>query len=203
MIRSEPTLANLLADTRAARELLSSQRYRAARRLLIAVRARGEALGIRSVSLLCNLGEAAAELGESEAAFDLVSEAAILDPLDPEVQTAFNRVCGGLRAMLAGKVLGAAGDEATARIYAKLSRAGETDVPCHLAMARHIHATGHTTEALKLVDSVCLLSPTSLGAWRLKRELARATGDTALLATCEESLASLAEPLPLKGPTLS
>lgn len=203
MIRSEPTFAKLLADMRAAVDLLSRQQYAEAKKCLIDVRGRADALGIRSVSLLCNLAEANAELGEIEAAFRFVSEAAALDPLDPAVQTAFNKVCNGLRALLTERETNAAA-EATARIYATLSKAGETDVPCHLAMARHLHVTGHTPEALKLLKAVSLVAPASLDTWKLMAEFARALGDTILAAACEEKLASrVAQPPPFGIPTLS
>lgn len=96
-----------------------------------------------------------------------------------------------LRALLADPAR-PPGEPSTPRLYALLLRTGEADVPCHLAMARHLADSGKHEEALRLLDAVTLLAPASRDAWLARAAFERARGDEAAAASCEVQAAALA-----------
>lgn len=111
--------------------------------------------------------------GDLLMAFDLIQKAFDADPLNPSTQRSFDLIAGRLREAL---LRSPAADAAVARMYGLLQQAGESDVPCHLAMARHLASTGRLEEAARLAEAVTLTSPASRDAWLLRAELAAQRG---------------------------
>lgn len=143
---------------------------------LLALRARATALGIRSAHLDARLAQALLGLEALEEAFAAISRAIVLDPVHPSMGSLFMKIVNALRDRL-DRASHDAADDAPPRLYDALSRAGETDARCHVALARHHLARGRTADARALLDAVTLLEPARADAWALLAEAARADGD--------------------------
>lgn len=196
----KPELVRIMSVVQESRALMDRGEAGEARRRLAEARKSAEAIGIRSSCILCNLAVAADQLDEPEQAFILVSEAALLDPMDPQIETLFVRLAATARGVLADPTR-KPDDASTPRLYELLSRAGETDVACHLALARFFLATEKPGDATKIVDALTLLAPASVDAWRFKAVVARARNDEALAQSCEKTAALKAqEPVPFGIP---
>ncbi len=178
-------------ETQRAGRLLDDREWAAAREAFTALRARVAKFGLDSAYLAWGLAVALDNLGETEMAFEAVSEAVSKDPMNPACHHSFDLIANRLRAALADPNR-APDDPSTPRLYALLQHAGEADVPSHLAMARHLAAVGQPDAALRLLDAVTLLSPVSRDAWLQKATLARGLGDEALAASCEAQAAGIA-----------
>ena len=178
-------------DTQRAGRLLDDREWAEAREAFTSLRARVAKLGLDSAYLAWGLAVALDNLGETEMAFETVSEAVQKDPMNPACHHSFDVIAGRLRAGLADPGR-APDDPSTPRLYALLQHAGEADVPSHLAMARHLAHVGQHVAAMRLLDAVTLLSPVSRDAWLQKASLARALRDEALAASCETQAAAVA-----------
>jgi tetratricopeptide (TPR) repeat protein len=178
-------------ESQRAAQLLDERKWDEARDAFTALRARAAKLGVDSSYLAWGLAVALDNLGDYEMAFETVSEAVLKDPMNPGCQHSFDLIANRLRAALADPSR-ALDDPSTPRIYALLQRAGEADVPSHLAMARHLAHAGKHAEATRLLDAVVLLAPVSRDAWLEKAALARAAGDEALAASCDGQAMTIA-----------
>jgi tetratricopeptide (TPR) repeat protein len=178
-------------ETQRAGRLLDERDWAGAREAFAALRARVAKLGLQSSYVAWGLAVALDNLGETEMAFEAVSEAVQKDPMNPACHHSFDVIAGRLRATLADPDR-ALDDPSTPRLYALLQHAGEADVPSHLAMARHLAHAGQHEAALRLLDAVTLLSPASRDAWLQKAALARGLGGDALAASCEAEAAAIA-----------
>jgi tetratricopeptide (TPR) repeat protein len=195
-------MRQLTHDAERAQELLDQNQHREARDLFGEVRARAKRLGLASAHLDWGFAVASDYLGETEMAFEGIREAVTKDPFNPMVQRSFDIIAGRLRAALADAAR-APEDASTPRLYRLLLAAGEADVSCHVAMARHLAHAGDAREAMRLLDAVTLLAPASRDAWLQKAALARAAGDAALAAECDAQAAALATadvPFGIPGP---
>jgi tetratricopeptide (TPR) repeat protein len=174
-----------------AQGLLDQSQYREARELFTEVRARAGKLGLASAYLDWGIAVASDFMGEFEMAFDSIRESVAKDPFNPAAQHSFDIIAGHIRAALTepGR---AADDPSTPRLYRLLLAAGEADVSCHVAMARHLARAGQPAEAMRVLDAVTLLAPVSRDAWLQKAALARALGDEPLAGECEGQAAALA-----------
>jgi tetratricopeptide (TPR) repeat protein len=153
-----------------------------------AVVEKAKGLGVSSAFALWQVAVAADNGGKLEMAFDYITRALQLDPLDNTYRGSFEIIAKRLRAALASPER-AADDPSTPRLYELLVRAGEADVGAHSAMTRFWLAKGETAKAAQIADAVTLLNPTDREAWLCRAEVARAAGD---LATAEECLAEAA-----------
>ncbi|MCM2332953.1 MAG: hypothetical protein NDI82_03290 [Anaeromyxobacteraceae bacterium] len=154
---------------------------------VVVLRERAAALGVRSPHVAWMEATALELLDRHEEAYRAAVEAARLDPLSVTIQEQFARLAWARRHALAEPSRDPL-DESTPRLYALLQETGESDVPCHLAMARHLEATGLGAEAARLVEAVLLVAPASKEAWLERSRLARASGDGAIVARCTEAL---------------
>lgn len=178
-------------ESQRAGRLLDERDWAGAREAFTALRARAAKLGLDSSYLAWGLAVALDNLGEIEMAFETVSEAVQKDPMNPACHHSFDVIASRLRAALADPAR-ALDDPSTPRLYALLQRAGEADIPSHLAMARHLAHAGKHAEAMRLLDAVVLLAPVSRDAWVQKASLARALGDEALAVSCDAQAAAIA-----------
>ncbi len=178
-------------EAQRASRLLDDRQWAEARDAFGALRSRAAKLGLDSAYLAWGLAVALDNLGETEMAFEAVSDAIRKDPMNPACHHSFDVIANRLRAALTDPSR-APDDPSTPRIYALLQHAGEADVPCHLAMARHLAHAGQHEAAMRLLDSVTLLSPVSRDAWLQKAALARTLGDEALGASCDAQAAAIA-----------
>jgi hypothetical protein len=177
-------IRNVVWGSQRAAQLLDERKWDEARDAFTALRARAGKLGVDSSYLAWGLAVALDNLGDYEMAFETVSEAVLKDPMNPGCQHSFDLIANRLRAALADPDR-ALDDASTPRIYSLLQRAGEADVPSHLAMARHLAHAGKHTEAMCILDAVVLLAPVSRDAWLQKAAIARTAGDGALSASCD------------------
>jgi tetratricopeptide (TPR) repeat protein len=184
-------MRDLVWDAQRAQQLLDQNSYQEAKELFGSVRARARKLGVDSSYLAWGLAVVHDFLGELEVAFEAIGEAVTHDPMNVAVHRSFDLIAGRLRAALA-EAKRAPDDPSTPQLYALLQGAGEADVPCHLAMARHLAHAGKHAEAMRVLDAITLLSPVSKDAWEAKAGLARVMGDPTLAATCDAEAAAVA-----------
>ncbi len=90
--------------------------------------------------------------------------------------------------------LGETNDPRIRALAGLLAHTGEVlhDVPSHLAMARHLAHAGKTAEAMRGLDAVTPLEPSSRDAWMQKAGLARSLGQDDVAAECEAQAVALA-----------
>jgi hypothetical protein len=184
---------DLNSRARRARQLLDDNHYAEARDAFAAARAQARKLGLDSAYLSWGLALALDMNQETEAAFTTIQEAIAQDPLNPSSQGSFDAIAWKLRNAIGDPALPAE-DPAIPRIYRLLLDAGEADVPAHLAMARHLAAQGDRAGAMRLLDAVTLLAPSSRDAWLEKAALARSLEDAELATECDAQAAALASP---------
>jgi predicted Zn-dependent protease len=189
----------LRADIRKFHECMNERDYGAAKDAA-AKAARGCAsAGIQSAHAIWALAVANDCLGEVEVAFKLISEAAVMDPLDVNIEKSLSIIVARIRHILIDRNRDPA-DDSTPRLHALLVQGGMADELVHLAMARYLAAVGKAGEAMKFVEAVLLLSPTCRDAWVVKAELAKTLGlaDEAVAAEAEASACD-GGPVPLFG----
>ncbi len=184
-------IRDVVWESQRAGQMLDQREWQGARDAFTALRARVAKLGLRSAYVLWGLAVALDNLGEVEMAFEAVSEAVKADPMNPACQGSFDVVANRIRAALADPAR-ALDDPSTPRLYDLLQGAGETDVPSHLAMARHLAHAGKNEQAMAILEAVTLLSPISRDAWAQRAALARAMGNEPLAANCEAQAAAVA-----------
>jgi tetratricopeptide (TPR) repeat protein len=122
------------------------------------------------------------QLGDHAMAFDTIQEALRQDPLSPNCVRSFDVITERIREAVKKA---APADPSIAKLYGLLQRAGEADVPSHLAMVRHLCATGDLEQAATLAEAVTVLAPVSRDAWRVRAEVARLRRDDAAAASFE------------------
>jgi tetratricopeptide (TPR) repeat protein len=191
----------LTDDAQRAQQLLDRGEHAEGRALFASVRARARKLGLDSAYLAWGAAVCADLMNEPEEAYRMIQESVALDPFNPAGQHSFNTIAWRLRNALADPAR-APGDPSTARLYRLLLETGEADVPCHVAMARHLAHAGDPAEALALLDAVTRLAPVSRDAWAAKAAVARAAGNEPLAAECDAQAAALAAtPVPFGIPS--
>ena len=145
----------------------------------------GDALarGIDSPAVHFRLGLSLDDLGDEEGAFREFVRAIALDPLCLHQREQLRDCARRLRSRLAWHARQGNGAD-VARIHSLLSEAGEADVQCHLALARHHVSGDRLVAARELVEAVTRLFPGHTEGWLLLAEIARAEGalDVALRA---------------------
>lgn len=180
----------LSASQRAQRHLDEGE-FPEARDAFVAARAQVQQVGMPPSGYFAwGLCVALDNLGEHEMAMELAVEALNLDALCPSFQRSFEVVANNLRRSLSDPER-RADDPSSPRIYQQLLDAGEADVPCHLAMARHLSNSGDHAGAMRLLDAVTLLAPISRDAWLAKEAAALAAGDAELAARCAAEAAAI------------
>jgi tetratricopeptide (TPR) repeat protein len=184
-------MRSIVSGAQRAQEHLDRGEHREARDAFTEVRARACKLGLDSAYLSWGVAVTSDYLGELDVAFTTISESIAKDPLNPAAQRSFDIIAGHIRESLANPSR-SPDDPSTPRLYRLLLEAGEADVACHLAMARHLAHAGEPEAAMRVVDAVTLLAPASRDAWVQKAALARAAGDEALARECESQAAALA-----------
>lgn len=164
-----------------------------------------EKLGFESVYAYARLSGVFLALDEVEAAFAAVGRAAVLDPVNPGLSAPFCQACDAMRDELV-RCSEDASDDTTPRLYAQLAEVGETDLRCHLAMARHHLHANRLGEARALLEATTLLEPARPEAWALLAEVARKSGDDEKakeLAARAKELEEVATPFGIPSPTAS
>lgn len=174
--RNVPRVRKLQRDLRRAQELVDGRELDEARQLLSAVRAAARELGLRSAHLHWMLAAACDYAGEYGMAVECIEEALNIDPLSLPALRSFDIIAGHLRAALCDEER-ALDAQDTPALYGLLLEMGETDLPCHLAMARHEAQVGKDAEAQRRVEATLTLFPYSAEAWTLKAQLAAKAGD--------------------------
>jgi hypothetical protein len=166
---------------------------------------RGRLDGLQLTSGWAEWGTAACldNLGELTMAFDKIQNSLRLDPLSPTSVRSFELIAQRLRDAVTSA---SPTDPSVPKLYELLRRAGEANVPTHLAMVRHLCATGDLERAASLAEAVTTLSPVCRDAWRVRADVARRRGDDTSAATFEaEALVRELEDVPFapaakKGP---
>ncbi|MBE2251379.1 MAG: hypothetical protein IAE78_17700 [Myxococcus sp.] len=167
-------LKRLQQESPKLKELVEAGDWSTLRTKTAELKARATAQGIDSAYLAWCAAIAHHELGEPTEAVEAICHAARLDPVHPAITRAFRDVCRGARTRLCDEPTGSA---LVPALYAQLSRIGETDLACHLAMAHHQLEQGEVAAATTLVDAVVLVAPSNLEARALRRHLAQVTED--------------------------
>jgi len=179
-----PLIEQLQGKVKAAQEQLEAKEPALAEALAKEVLEACGRAGIRSGHLHWVLAVAHDHQGELEPAFEQIEQAVVLDPLEPAYRKSFDIIRRRV-----GEALGDAdreeSDPSTARLYRLLLRHGVAPVTAHLAMVRHLTATGALAEARKLASAVTLLHPTEAPAWRALAIVARLAGDEATAADAD------------------
>jgi tetratricopeptide (TPR) repeat protein len=196
----DPRLQQLLGEMVRARELTEQEQYEEARQMLLRLRTECVRAGIRSAHLCWGLAIVSDGLGELETAVTYIREALELDPLAIPYQRSFNVIVDRIRRSL-GDELRMPDDPAIPRLYELLIQLGEGDVSSHLAMSRYLHHTGDHAGAMRLLEALTTLAPSSRPAWLQKAVVARALGDYTKASLCEIEAAALEaqEPVPFSG----
>jgi tetratricopeptide (TPR) repeat protein len=184
-------IRDVMADAHRAQERMDRSEYRESRDLFPQVRARAGKLGLDSAYLAWGIAVTSDYLGELDVAFTTISESIGKDPLNPATQNSFNVIGNHIRSALADPTR-APDDPSTPRLYGLLFEAGEADVPSHLAIARYLAHAGKGGEAMRVLDAVTLLAPSSLDAWKQKAALAHLLGQGDVAVECEAQAAALA-----------
>ena len=197
---TDARVQRMLQDMRRAYDLTQERKPEEALELYRALLGEAQGLTLESAHLLWALAVAADYSGELEMAFDYIVRAIEKDPLAPPFRNSFELIARRLRAALAAPER-ARDDASTPRLYELLARAGEADVASHLAMARHLAATGAPEKATELARAVVLLYPAAREAWLCAAELARAQGDAEAATRYGAEAALLdGEPVPFAVP---
>lgn len=169
-----------------ARGLFEGGDHREALDRLTVARERAEmTLGFTPGYIAWCQARCAETLGDMEGALNFIGEALTTDAFNLDFHQTFLAVTVALRYHLEDPKLDAS-DPSIPRIYAALTLAGETNVGCHIALARHHLKVGNKEDARALIEAVNLLAPTSVDAWRMRVNVARAFGDEPLALKCEE-----------------
>jgi tetratricopeptide (TPR) repeat protein len=147
-----------------------------AREWFLETRALARKAGIPHGMISWRLAVCSDNLGEPEAAMEYAVEALENDPLAVPFRNSFEIVCKRIRDTLANESWDVS-NPATARFYDLLVRERETDDAAHLAMARHLLATGAPARARRILDALSVLSPRRAEAWALLAVIARGEGD--------------------------
>lgn len=130
------------------------------------------------------------DMGEAlEQAYRLIADARLADPASPGIRSSYGSITRRFReAIASGEAAG------MRRGYELLRSSGETDAPCHVAMARHHFVEGEPLEAEVLLSAVATLHPAVQEAWELRAEVAAALGDEELASTCRFMASAAEEP---------
>jgi len=187
---SNNRLQELLEDWKRLLKAMENREYEEAKSLADGLRAKSLSLGVNAPSTLWAVAAAKDNLGEVPAAFNIILKASNMDPFCPTIQQSFRIITLRLRSLLTEGTL-ELGEAKAAQYYNQLVAADMADLPCHLAMARHLTHAGKLTQAMKLLDSVTQLFPKSKAAWKEKAKVAAVMGDTGLVALCEAEAATL------------
>jgi tetratricopeptide (TPR) repeat protein len=180
-------IEKLLQQLARAQEAIERGRYQDARKLFETVRHAAGRAGIRSGNVAWGLAIACDYLGDLEEAMQYIREARDLDPLASPFNRSFDIISQHIRDELL-RPDRAADDANTPLLYQLLVQAGATGAEAvHLVQTRYLVATGKRDAALKLIEAVNTLFPSSSEAWALRAEIAIATGDheTAAMARAE------------------
>jgi tetratricopeptide (TPR) repeat protein len=199
---ADPAFRDLNDANRAAQELLDKNQFVDARKAFTEVRERCRKLGIDASWPSWGIAVSSDSMGEYEMAFENMMDALRTDPLNLGKQASFDAIVQRLRAALSAPER-ATSDPSTPRIYKLLVQANEADIPSHLAMVRHLSATGDSAGAMRLVTAVTVLAPSNRQAWEAKGALARAEGNLELAQTCEVEAAACAATVPFGVPRAS
>lgn len=196
-------IRGVLGEVGRAQQLADEGKLSEAREVLVEQRAKAQQLGLESAYVEWALCVVCDRLGEIEMAWKHIGAAVNSDPLNLDFQRSFNIVAGRLRAALEDLDRPMT-DPMAERLYQLLIAAGEADIPSHLAMARHLAATGRAGEAMRLLDAVTLLAPVSTEAWAQKAAVAQTMGNDALAAECDaQAMAIASTPVPFGIPSKS
>lgn len=194
--------AALVVAIRASQELEAGD-LRQALSSLSEVRGRLDTLQLTSGWVEWGTAACLDNLGDLTMAFDKIQDALRLDPLSPSSVRSFEIIAQRLREAVASA---SPTDPSVPKLYELLRRAGQANVPTHLAMVRHLCATGDLEQAASIAEAVTTLSPVSRDAWRARADVARRRGDKTSAATFEaEALVRELEDVPFapaakKGP---
>jgi len=156
------------------------------------LRRRAAALGIRSAHVSWMAATMLEMLGRHEQAYREILDAVREDPFCPSYQDKFTSLAWELRNALAAPER-AVDDPSTPRLYELLQATGESDVPCHLAMARHLAAAGRREEAARLLEAVLVVAPVSKDAWLERASLARDSGNEERATACQAEAERIGE----------
>ena len=183
-------IAEVVWETRRLQKLIDDGEAEQAKALAPEVKAKAAKLGLQSGYLSWCLAVAHDLQGELDMAFTHINDAMAQDPLHLSYHRSFDIICNHIREALCSPSR-ALDDASTPRLYELLQSAGEADVPCHLAMAKHLAATGRPADAMRILDALTLLAPISRDVWVEKGLIARAMGDVDEAVRCESEAAAI------------
>ena len=203
MTATRAQVQDLNRKMKEAHDLGDREAWAEARDAFRAVIKEAEALGIQSAFAWMRLSTVHLELNEVEEAFAAISRCLLLDLVLPGSSSAFNSAVAAMRDLLERRSDNAA-DDAPPRLYAALSRIGETDPRCHVALARHHLRDGRLEEARALLEATTLLEPAGADAWTLLADVAKRHGDEAKAKELQARALALKEagtPFGIPSPT--
>lgn len=186
----DPKWRGLLGDMVRARDAVEREDFDDATTALLRLRAELARQGLRSAHVAWSLAVACDGQGDFEKALEYIREALELDPLALPYQRSYDVIIERIRKVL-GDETRPPTDPSTPRIYELLIRSGEGDAASHLAMARwHFHEGDHRS-AMRLLEAITTLNPSSRAAWQWKARVARAMGDEATASNAEIEASAL------------
>lgn len=159
-------------------------------KMVRALCSRASVLGIDSAYLHFRLSACLAAADDAEGAFRAACRGTMLDPAHPLLPQTFVEARRLMVELLEAESQRPE-SEVPRRVYAALAAAGETDMACHLALARHAVARGALGEAGTLLEALVLLEPTHRPALKLLAEVRRKAGDEASAAALDERVAGV------------
>jgi tetratricopeptide (TPR) repeat protein len=189
----------MAADVARVHEHGERHEYAEGKALALKVRGGLDLAGVASPHVCWLLAVLCDDLGELEEAFNHITEATALDPLEPGITRSFGIITDRLRRALIDPERDPA-DESTPRLHGMLVQAGKADELAHIAMARHLAEVGKADEALALLDAVVLLAPGCRDAWVAKSTIAKNLGRHEEAAVARAQASALdGGPVPLFG----
>jgi hypothetical protein len=183
-------IRELRAALQEARSLGQSNRHMEARAVLKKAYGHARAAGISSPELVWSLAVNCDYAGQPEEALGFILEVARLDPLSGSCAESAQIIAAHVREALSDPGRDPS-DPATATSYAQLVELGEADTRTHVAMARHLAATGHAAWALEVLEAVVVLEPGFTDAWKELSAVGHRIGRTDLVRKASAALVGL------------
>ena len=126
-------------------------------------------------------------------AWNEISTAMKIDPLNPAIEHSFNIIAGRIRMSIAINPT----DDATEKLFNLLRRASKCDETSFVAMGKFLLHNNRGDEALNLLTAVTTTSPSFRDAWTMKAIIAKKLGKEELAAEASAEALALGADSPV------